>query len=454
MRIRAFRGAALAASSLSFVSVPAFAQEAKQVPDVSAPNDAADSEQPPKAPSTPSTLTGEWGGLRTKLRDDGVDLTAGYVSEFAANVQGGERHDATETGQFSFGATIDTDKLLGLKGGTLQATITFRRGHDLGQRAGLGELQQVQEVYGRGQTWRLTELWYQQQITPSLDLKLGRLVMGSDFASFSCDFENLAFCGAPVGNIAGDYWYNYPVAQWGARLRTKHRNWYAMIGAYENNPRNLDNDFALSHGGATGVLVPFELGWTPHLGPNGLPGTYRVGGWYNSSNATDVLVGDDRRPTAITGLDPMTHSGRFGGYVMIQQQLTGTYQDDPVKGPKVTHGLSVFLNITQTDRNTEKTDNQTAIGATYVGPLAIRPKDDIGFAVARTNFNGRAAEALVLATPGSEKPDAEYEAELYYGIHFRDWLTVRPNVQYVVNPGGYHDARNLVVFGIKSGVTF
>ncbi|WBO24093.1 carbohydrate porin [Sphingomonas abietis] len=451
MSISRFRGAALAASALTLAPVPALAQQAKQVPDANGTNDAADSQQQPK---TPSTLTGEWGGLRTKLRNDGVDLTAGYTSEFAANVQGGERHDATETGQFTFGATVDTDKLLGLKGGTFQATITYRRGDDLGAHAGLNDLQQVQEVYGRGQTWRLTELWYQQQITPTLDLKAGRLAMGTDFSSFSCDFENLSFCGAPVGNIAGDYWYNWPVSQWGARLRAKHKSWYAMIGAYENNPNNLKNDFALSHGGATGVLVPFEFGWTPHLGTNHLPGTYRIGGWYNSSNAVDVLVGDDHRPTAITGLDPMDHSGRYGIYVLLQQQLTGTYTDDPVKGPSVTHGLSVFVNVTQTDRNTEKTDNQVAVGATYVGPFAFRPKDDIGLAVARTNYNGRAAEALVLATPGTEKPDAEYEAELYYGIHFRDWLVVRPNVQYVANPGGYHDARNLVVFGIKSGVTF
>ncbi len=431
-------------------AAPAWAQRANQVP-ATATQDADTQQQP----QSPATLTGEWGGLRTKLRDDGIDITAGYTSEFAANVQGGLRHDATETGQFTFGAKIDTGTLFGLQGGTIQASITYRRGKDLGDdaHAGLGNLQQVQEVYGRGQTWRLTELWYQQQLGGGFDLKLGRLAQGADFSSFSCSFENLSFCGAPVGNIAGDYWYNWPVAQWGARLRLKHPGWYVMVGAFENNPNNLDNDFAISHGGATGVLVPVEAGWTPHLGPHHLPGSYRIGGWYNSSNAPDVLTGTDRRPFAITGLDPLQRTGRYGGYILLQQQLTGTYKDDP-DGPKATHGLSVFLNLTQTDRQTERTDNQIAAGLFYVGPLAQRPQDDVGLAVARTHVNSRAADAELLAAPTSERARSEYDAELYYSIAVRKWLIVRPNVQYVIDPGGYDSATALVILGIKSAITF
>src|ERR1700736_2797549 len=79
----------------------------------------------------PATLTGEWFGVRTRLRNAGVNLTGNYTSEFATNATGGVRHDATETGQFSFGATIDTNKLFGLRGGLVQFTATDRRGDDL-----------------------------------------------------------------------------------------------------------------------------------------------------------------------------------------------------------------------------------------------------------------------------------------------------------------------------------
>jgi porin len=429
---------------------PAFAQVA-EVPDPTPKSEPANSQQQPKPPST---LTGEWGGLRTDIRDAGIDLTAAYVSEFAANIAGGARKDATETGQFAFGATIDTKKLIGLAGGTVQATITYRRGINLTDRAALGVNQQVQEVYGRGQTWRLTELWYQQDLGGGVDVKLGRLTQGGDFNSFSCNFMNLSWCGAPAGNIAGDYWYNWPVSQWGARIRLKRPNWYAMAGAYENNPNELDNAFYISRGGATGVLAVGEGGWTPRLGARQLPGSYRVGSWYNTSNADDVLLDRDGRPFAVTGTAPLRRSGRYGAYILLQQQLTGTASTDAKGQPQSDKGITVFLNFTQADRRTQRTDNQLAAGLFWAGSIPGRPADDIGFGIARTHINSRAAEATVLATPGAERPKSEFASELYYSAHLMPWLVVRPNVQYVVDPGGLSRLPDVVILGIKSAVTF
>jgi porin len=64
--------------------------------------------------------------------------------------------------QFAFGVTLDTDKLVGLKGGKFQITITDRNGQNLSADANLGTLMQVQEIYGRGNTFRWTQFWYQQ----------------------------------------------------------------------------------------------------------------------------------------------------------------------------------------------------------------------------------------------------------------------------------------------------
>ncbi len=35
----------------------------------------------------------------------------------------------------------------------------------------------------------------------------------------------------------------------------------------------------------------------------------------------------------------------------------------------------------------------------------------------------------------SKEYDTEYNTELYYGIHATNWLTIRPNVQYVRHVG-------------------
>jgi porin len=402
----------------------------------------------------PYTLTGEWFGARTWLRDAGINLTGNYVSELATNLAGGVERDVEETGMFVFGATLDLDRLFSLEGGRIQFSITDRRGTDLNQAAQLNTIQDVQEVFGRGKVWRLTELWYQQALTEALDVRFGRMPQGTDFATFSCDFQNLAFCGSPGGSIAGDYWFNWPVSVSGVRLRLQYDTWYAMVGAYASNPNDLEEDFTIGHGGTTGVMAPIEFAWTPRLGADQLPGKYRVGTWYNSSRVDDVLLGADHLLTAVTGKPPLRRDGRYAGYMMLQQQLFGTYQDDPLHGPQITRGLSVFFNVTQTDHFTERTDNEIAVGLFYTGLLQGRPRDDLGLAFARTQVNGRARLNDMLANPGIHLASAEYEAELYYSLHFAWGVTVRPNLQYVANPNGLADSRNVIAFGIKSAVTF
>ena len=39
-----------------------------------------------------------------------------------------------------------------------RGTFTDRNGEDVTQEANIGALQSVQVIYGRGQTWRLTQL--------------------------------------------------------------------------------------------------------------------------------------------------------------------------------------------------------------------------------------------------------------------------------------------------------
>jgi porin len=139
---------------------------------------------------------------------------------------------------------------------------------------------------------------------------------------------------------------------------------------------------------------------------------------------------------------------------MLQQQLFGTHEDDPLHGPQITRGLSVFFNLTQTDHFTQRTDNETTAGLFYTGLLPSRPRDDLGLAIGRTQINGRSRLNTLLANPGIRLASAEYEAEIYYSVHFARGLMVRPNLQYVANPNGLADARNVIAFGIKSIVSF
>jgi hypothetical protein len=145
------------------------------------------------------------------------------------------------TDQWTFGTTFDLTKLGVVPGGTIQVTWTDRNGSNLSDDAGLGTLQQVQEVFGRGQTLRLTQFWYDQKfIDGAVDWKIGRITFGEDFASFSCDFQNLTFCGAQPGNLVGNYIYNWPVSQWATRLKFNLQGLgYFQFGVFDANPNYL-----------------------------------------------------------------------------------------------------------------------------------------------------------------------------------------------------------------------
>jgi porin len=401
--------------------------------------------------AVPSTLTGEWGGLRTRLRNEGVDLFAGYTSEAASNLTGGTQRATTESAQLTFGTTIDTQRLVGLKGGTLQVSVTYRRGDNLVTKAGLGTLQQPQEIYGYGQTTRLTEFWYQQKLGGGVDVKLGRLPVGGDFNSFSCDTMSNYFCGAPTGNMFGNSWYNWPASQWAGRVKVNRSNWYVQVGAYEQNPRNLDNAFILGlFHGATGVLLPGEMGVRSHLGALRLPGLYRAGGWYNTANADDVLLNRQGLPTVVATSAMLQRPGRYGGFVMAQQQLTGSFTQGPGEDGKMTQGLRAYATATWADRYSASVDSQVTMGLRWLG-LPGRRKDSLTLNFGRDHVNTRLAQLYALRQNGSY--GAETNVELDYGLQLTGWLNLQPNVQFISNPGGNLDRERVTVIGIKTAVT-
>jgi porin len=402
-------------------------------------------------------LFGDWGGQRKQLADQGVAFNLGYGSQVAHNFRGGSDHLTRYTDQWVFGTTLDLDKRWGWKGGTFQFTMTDRNGRNLGADAHIGNNMLIQEVYGRGQTWHLTQLWLNQKLFDDrLELKFGRLTVGEDFFSFSCDFQNLTFCSAQPGNLVGGYWVNWPTSQWAARVKYHlPRDGYLQLGVYQVNPNYVDDNYARHSGwkpnnpsGTTGALIPLEAGWQRNW--RGLPGSYKVGGWYNTSNGADLYLDLNHDPRGFTGLEPLQRSGQFGGYLSFQQQVSGSADG---------RGATVFLNFTQADRNTAQLDRQLALGVQYKGAFASRGQDSVGLAVGATHNNRRFADFTSQdnARTGQDTiagSSYEYVTELYYAWDPVPSVSLRPNLQYIVHPGGTTRNSNAVVVGLKAIVAF
>src|SRR5690349_5703349 len=84
---------------------------------------------PPAAASQPKsiweqeTLTGDWGGARTALKQRGIDVSMTYIGEVFDVLSGGLARRASYEGRFDLTVDTDLDKLLGWKGASASFTV-------------------------------------------------------------------------------------------------------------------------------------------------------------------------------------------------------------------------------------------------------------------------------------------------------------------------------------------
>lgn len=401
-----------------------------------------------------STLTGNWGGLRTRLKNDGVDLHAGYDGEYARSLSGGEHGggDDAYTQQLSFGADFDMAKLAGWRGASFHLQLNYRQGDSLAEDSIGGSHTSVQQVFGAGQNFRMVNLSYTQKFADDrFETQIGFYPLGNEFAHFAplCKFQSGTVCGHLKNLPSSSGWNDYPTGQWGGRLQWNiSDNAYAEVGVFEVNPTygTPNHGFKMDFQGATGAIIPVEFSYKTNFDGGTLPGRYKIGGYYDTSDAPDVVHSDQ------------THDGRYGGYVLASQMLVsfdGTSR----------RGLEAFAGAGVSDTDSAVFSNTEVGGVIVKGPFAARPDDFISLGYFREGVNHRkvSAEEALRAQQNSPLPgltnfqglpDGVEAMEVGYGLQATPWLRIRPNVQYLHNPGAfvYHHIPDNWTFGLETKI--
>lgn len=393
----------------------------------------------PVVPPSPgrATLTGDWGGLRSHLSKSGVNFRADYVSESFAMVDGGLRRGNGYAQQIRAGVDVDLAKTMGWKGAIFHFTLNDRAGVGASSQIA-GNRLPIQEVAG-GNYAKLTEFTIEQKLLGDrLDLRLGYYAMGNDLGGMAlgCNLVNAAFCAHPLSMSGDTGWYNYPNARWGLTIRYRLlKELTVRTGINQVNPdlslrRNGFKPFA---GGSTGFLVPLEFEYDPGSTPTShmLPGHYKLGAYYDSTTVTRQGGGG-------------MVTGRYGLYLLADQMIwRGTHG----------RGLSIFGQVTANPRNTAPLTRWYAAGFVKTGTFPGRDADTISFGVIQAKVNPNVyalhTEALEQAGSFTALPTGETAVELSYGIQVKRWLNIRPDVQYIIDPGAFsfRNTRNVVALG-------
>ncbi|HQT38075.1 MAG TPA: carbohydrate porin [Acidocella sp.] len=386
-------------------------------------------------------MTGDWNGGRTKLKNDGLDFHGFYVGEFADVLSGGKRQGNGYAQQLGVSVDVDLGKIADLTGAVLHFGFNQRQGRSVSSDF-IGNKLAAQEVYGAGETLRVTEMSYEQTLAHGLiNTKIGFYPFGNDFALtvLGCDFQNVGFCAHPQ-NLPGSSGYSdYPTGKWGGRVKVNITPaLYAEAGVFDSNPTYYAHNNGLKVGmsGSTGAIIPFEVGYTTALGDAKLPGHYKVGGYYDTSTAADAAV------------PHQVGDGRYGGYILVDQMLF-SFNGTPSRG------LIAMAQVSYSDPKTAVFESTIDAGLIAQGLFDARPHDFIAVGYVRAGLNSRTATAKqTLKYPNATT--GEGVIEVGYGLQVTPWLLIHPNVQYIMDPGtfAYKHIPNAWVFGAQTKIVF
>ena len=422
---------------------------------------------------------GDWWGSRIWLKKDlGIDFSLTYTNNIAGNVVGGRERGATYTDNVGFGVEFQLEKLVGWKGAVLVVSGLNRSGRSLSQRD-IGNQFTVQQVYGSQ-----TAMFYALALTQNLfddkvQLKLGRMAAGDDFASSPIYwlYMNNGIDGNPQALPVNTGFSTYPSATWGARVRFDPTpEWNALDGIYQPSPQYGNRgyhglNFRIRHD--DGVILLGQVGWTPEFAKkevpiSALPKDDPARKAAEKSAPADGGKGAGKafaEPTVRKGLpgnywlgayDSPTDYGQFGtadraynsyGFYAHADQMV--YQEAPGSDQGLTLWTALVLSPQQ---NIAKLPFEANGGLVYKGLIPTRDEDQSMIGVVYGKFSEDYARAT--RGDGGGYPDYELVFEFGHRVQFNSFLYVQPNIQYVINPGGAHDIPNALVLGAQCGVTF
>ena len=434
-----------------------------------APQQEEISQNSPSLQSFPGTgqqsfVFGDWGGLRSWLSNQGIDLGLSYLSEPAWNVAGGMAPGGTYAGQENLRLDLNWEKIASINGFSTHIDFVSRLGSSNVSSKYVGDvLFQAQEIYGSPSVVQaVTHLAYfygeQQLFNGNVDLKAGRIPVRNDFGTLpgTCfDFMSLSICANPssTSNLS---WTVFPVANWGGVAEFKFSGPLSFkIGGYEVNPNDGGKyGFAWGLNGTAGVLIPAELDWNVDLGPQQLHGIYKIGGSYDTSALSDWYTAINGMPLPLTTAPPRQNE-RSTFYVLVQQRI---WQPDSYSR----RGATVVAGYEYNSPEVSLFEHFAFLGLVDVGPLPWRPEDQVGFEVAYGRVSPfltqvqqlQAQLGLPLSNGAPSVETNEIILEANYHIKLYPGLYLMPDLQYIIRPSAASTYPNAWVAGFRISAMF
>ncbi len=408
-----------------------------------------------KAPlwNAPAWINQEFGALK----DSGVRPFVTYYGVFQGNPVGGIDQSTAWSQELVFGAALDLGKLLQWQGASLVISGADAAGRNLSDD--IGNIFTASQAYVTP-TMMFYELYWQQSLLDdALEFRIGRLAAGDTFAALPAFGlqVNGGINGNPLSVFLNSEFTASPNATWGAYAKyAPTSDTYVSAGLYQATDRlgvTAYHGLDFSIRPSDGVLILGEIGWTPTFdqapmpagkdgksvtpapssAPSGLPGTYVAGIYYSNLPEEEFLGNGTQRDS-------------FGFYAMAQQMLWRSQANPNIS-------FSLWGGATGNPQPEIATMPVMGFaGAIWQGLIPGRDLDQTLFSFLIGGWSRDYADAY--AAQGYGRPTAESVLEWSYLIQLTPNLTVQPDLQYVLRPGGTGNIGDALVLGIQFGASF
>ena len=372
----------------------------------------------------------------------GFTFDLSYLSESAGNVTGGLTQGADYADQILYSTDIDLGRLAGIEGGTIHLLGTTRDGRSLAVDH-IGNSLAPQEIYDGSENSRITLLTYEQKfLDDRLDVEVGRLPGQGAFlvSPLYCNFQNVATCGSPEIVFNDSDFTFFPPSTWGGHAKFFFTpRIFLHAGAFEVQPSTTttaDNGLNFGLDGATGVVIPIELGYTTTARDDPFPRNYAIGALIDRSSYNDPVRDVRGGRVLFSGLTPQRDFGRsivYGRFDQAVYKRTGPFPQE----------LQIFGAVLGGTGGRQIQDFQIEAGAVFTGPFRSRPFDTIDLDVSDQHYSSLGfsnidAARASLGLSGGPSRD-EVLVELNYGIQATPSIHLTPNFQYIFNPDNLNE---------------
>jgi porin len=386
------------------------------------------------------TLTGDWGGLRTRLEEKGIRFELSYTGEMFSILSGGLERKTVYLDNKDFTMSVDAGTLMGWKGAGFFLYVLGN--HGTSPSRCVGDLQVVSNIDAPN-TFKVYEAWYRQSLFGgALSFKIGLYDVNSEFDVIeTCGlFNNSSFGIGPDFSQSGLNGPSiFPTTSLGLRIKVQPLDgFYIQSVVLDGVPGDPDNPrgthIILKED--DGLLIAGELGYRKQI--NGKYNKVALGAWF--------YTGEFRHISEIVGAGhPQAHKGNKGFYFLAERRLYCEKKDNR-------QGLCAFFRVGGANRHVNQLDFYLGAGIVYSGLVPGRDKDLFGLAVAYAHNGSPFMRSVSQLDGGFTR--AETAVELTYRFQVTPWFGLKPGFQYIIDPGTDVSIANAFNFSLRSEINF